>query len=147
MLCSIFYPKAALHDGAIVVQNGRVTAARCIVSLKNDIVVHDNVGTRHRAALEVSRSSDAVVVVTSEETGIISIAIDGMLIRGITDSELRQQLSKYMLAQAPDAAKVTRKFKRMMKKGGRKDVRGTNGKQPQQNVEQNDASEKKEGEE
>lgn len=131
MLCSIFYPKAALHDGAIVIQNGRVTAARCIVSLKNDIVVQDNVGTRHRAALEVSRSSDAVVVVTSEETGIISIAIDGMLIRGITDSELRQQLSKYMLSQAPIPNKMIGKFKRIFKKGGRRNGDESNGKKPE----------------
>lgn len=120
MLCSIFYPKAALHDGAIIIDYDRIIAARCIVSLKNDIVVHDKVGTRHRAALEVSRSTDAVVVVTSEESGLISIAVDGNLIRGISDSELRQQLIKYLMPQQNTPSTVSKKLKKMLKKGGNK---------------------------
>ncbi|MDR1630742.1 MAG: diadenylate cyclase CdaA [Oscillospiraceae bacterium] len=99
MLFSIFFPKAALHDGAIVIHEGRIMAARCIVPLKNDREVLENVGTRHRAALEITRSSDAVAVVTSEETGIISIAIEGELIRGITDSELRDRLISLLISR------------------------------------------------
>ncbi len=97
MICSIFYPKAPLHDGAIVIKDGRVVAARCVVPMKNDRVVTENVGTRHRAAIEVSLNSDAVVVVTSEETGVISLAVDGKLIRGLTDSELREKLGALLL--------------------------------------------------
>ena len=97
MICSIFYPKAPLHDGAVVIKDGRVMAARCVVPMKNDREIHEHVGTRHRAALEVSLNSDAVAVVTSEETGVISIAVDGKLIRGLTDSELRQQLGILLL--------------------------------------------------
>ena len=97
MLCSIFYPKAPLHDGAVIIKDGRIVAARCVVPMKNDRVIHENVGTRHRAALEASLISDCVAVVTSEETGMISIAVDGDLIRGMTDSELREQLGKYLL--------------------------------------------------
>lgn len=125
MLCSIFFPKAALHDGAIIVDYDRITAARCIVSLKNDIVVHDKVGTRHRAALEVSRSSDAIVVVTSEETGIISIAVDGQLIRGISDGELRQLMIKYLMPPPKTPASVSKKIKKALKKGGDKNEKQT----------------------
>ena len=98
MICSIFYPKAPLHDGAVVIKDGRIVAARCVVPMKNDREIHEHVGTRHRAAIEVSMNSDAVAVVTSEETGVISIAVDGKLIRGLTDSELRQQLGILLLA-------------------------------------------------
>ncbi len=97
MLCSIFYPKAPLHDGAVIIKNGRIVAARCVVPMKNDRVINENVGTRHRAALEASLNSDCVAVVTSEETGIISIACEGTLRRGITDSELRELLGQYLL--------------------------------------------------
>lgn len=96
-LCSIFYPKAPLHDGAVILKDGRIVAARCVVPLKNDREIVENVGTRHRAALEASLNSDAIAVVTSEETGTISIAVDGQLIRGFTDSQLREELGKYLL--------------------------------------------------
>ncbi len=97
-LCSIFYPKAPLHDGAVILKDGRIVAARCVVPLKNDREIVENVGTRHRAALEASLNSDAIAVVTSEETGTISIAVDGQLIRGFTDSQLREELGKYLLS-------------------------------------------------
>ncbi len=102
MICSIFYPKAPLHDGAVVIKDGRIVAARCVVPMKNDRIVAENVGTRHRAAIEVSLNSDAVVVVTSEETGLISLAIEGKLIRGLSDSELREKLSLYLLNPKPE---------------------------------------------
>ncbi len=97
MLCSIFYPKAPLHDGAVIIKNGRIVAARCVVPMKNDRVINENVGTRHRAALEASLNSDCVAVVTSEETGVISISVEGNLRRGISDSELRELLGQYLL--------------------------------------------------
>ncbi len=111
MLCSIFYPKAPLHDGAVIIRNGRILAARCVVPMKNDRVINENVGTRHRAALEASLNSDCVAVVTSEETGIISIAVEGNLRRGITDSELRELLGQYLLPAA-DEKRVKRKKKK-----------------------------------
>ena len=97
MICSIFYPKAPLHDGAVVIKDGRIVAARCVVPMKNDREISGHVGTRHRAAIEVSLNSDAVAVVTSEETGIISLAVDGQLRRGLTDSELREELGILLL--------------------------------------------------
>lgn len=99
MLTSIFFPNSALHDGAIVISEGRIVAARCIVPLKNDKEVIENVGTRHRAALEITRSSDAVAVVTSEETGIISIAVDGEMERGISDGQLREKLTGLLISK------------------------------------------------
>ena len=106
MICSIFYPKAPLHDGAVVIKDGRIVAARCVVPMKNDREIHEHVGTRHRAAIEVSMNTDAVAVVTSEETGVISIAVDGRLIRGLTDSELRQQLGILLLDNENDKKRV-----------------------------------------
>lgn len=113
MICSIFYPKAPLHDGAIIIKNGRIVAARCVVPMKNDRVINENVGTRHRAALEASLNSDCVAVVTSEETGIISIAVEGTLRRDITDSELRELLGQYLLpAVAEKKPKKSKKAKK-----------------------------------
>lgn len=110
MLCSIFYPKAPLHDGAVVIKDGRIVAARCVVPMKNDRIINENVGTRHRAAIEVSLNSDAVVVVTSEESGIISLAVEGKLIRGLSDSELREKLSVLLLN--PKSSKKTKNVKK-----------------------------------
>lgn len=109
MICSIFYPKAPLHDGAIVIKDGRVVAARCVVPMKNDRDITENVGTRHRAAIEVSLNSDAVAVVTSEETGIISLAVDGKLIRGLTDSQLREKLGSLLLNPKASKNKIFQK--------------------------------------
>ena len=102
MLLSIFYPKAALHDGAIVIRDDRIVAARCVVPLKNEKEVTEHVGTRHRAALEVSLRSDAVAVVTSEETGIISVACAGKLIRGLSDAELREMLVNLLVNESSE---------------------------------------------
>lgn len=118
MVCSIFYPKAPLHDGAIVIKDGRIVAARCVVPMKNDREVMENVGTRHRAALEVSLHYDAVAVVTSEETGMISVAVDGKLKRGITDSELREMLG-YLLLRNDDGNKTKKT------RGGKKKEEGS----------------------
>jgi len=99
MLCGIFFPNSPMHDGAVVISGGRIVAARCIVPLKNDREVVENIGTRHRAALEISRASDAVAVVTSEESGLISIAADGVLTRGVTDGELRELLTGLLISE------------------------------------------------
>ncbi len=112
MLCSIFWPKAPLHDGAVIIKDGRIIAARCVVPMKNDRVITENVGTRHRAALEASLNSDCVAVVTSEESGIISVAVDGQLRRGITDSELREILGNYLLAENTDKLSAIRSKKK-----------------------------------
>lgn len=115
MLLSVFFPKAALHDGAIVIRDGRIVAARCVVPLKNEKEVTDHVGTRHRAALEVSLRSDAIAVVTSEETGIISVACAGKLVRGLSDAELREMLVELLVDNSSDNEE--KKKIRRIKKG------------------------------
>ena len=118
MLLSVFYPKAALHDGAIVIRDGRIVAARCVVPLKNEKEVTEHVGTRHRAAIEVSLRSDAIAVVTSEETGIISVAIEGQLRRGLTDAELREILVDYLVDDSDDEGGLKKKFSFFRKQKG-----------------------------
>ncbi|MBQ8209323.1 MAG: diadenylate cyclase CdaA [Clostridia bacterium] len=117
MLLSIFFPKAALHDGAIVIKDGRIVAARCVVPLKNEKEVTEHVGTRHRAALEVSLRSDAVAVVTSEETGIISVACDGQLRRGLTDAQLRSMLVELLVDTSEDDNSKKKKIFSKKQKG------------------------------
>ena len=124
MLESVFFPNAALHDGAIVIDGNRIVAARCIVPLQNEKEVTEHVGTRHRAAIEISRTSDAVAVVTSEETGIISIAVEGMLERGLTDADLRQRLVDLLVETTPEAQTKKAKsiFRRNKRSGGDEDA-------------------------
>lgn len=112
MLCGIFYPNTPLHDGAIIIKDGRIVAARCIVPLKNDYDINAHVGTRHRAALNVSINSDAIAVVTSEETGMISVAVDGQMRRGLSDSELRELLTSLLLKQNDSQKRFFAIFKR-----------------------------------
>jgi diadenylate cyclase len=120
MLLSIFYPKAALHDGAIVIRDGRIVAARCVVPLKNEKEVTEHIGTRHRAAIEVTLRSDAVAVVTSEETGIISVAHEGKLIRGLTDAQLREMLDNLLIDSSDSDDKPKKKFSFSKKQKGDK---------------------------
>ena len=93
LIKNIFYNKAPLHDGAMVIKSGRICAAGCILPLStNDNIIKD-LGTRHRSAIGMSESSDAVIVVVSEETGTISIAVDGQLRRNYDYNTLKSELS------------------------------------------------------
>jgi diadenylate cyclase len=100
LLDTIFYKGSALHDGALVVRHGRVVAAGCILPLTDRPKLEAAVHTRHKAALGMSENSDAVVVVVSEETGTVSIALEGKLIRGLREEALRERLTG--LIQPPD---------------------------------------------
>ena len=99
LICNIFFPKAPMHDGAVIIKEGRVVSAGCILPLtvKND--VSSELGTRHRAAIGMSESSDALVVVVSEETGQISVAERGILKRNISDGDLREILIKAFIKE------------------------------------------------
>ncbi len=88
LLRNIFFPKAALHDGAAIIVEGRIAAAGCVLPLSESNRLHTDLGTRHRAAVGMSEISDAVVVVVSEETGDISVALGGMLKRHLTTQTL-----------------------------------------------------------
>ena len=89
---NIFFPKSPMHDGAIVVKDGRVAAAGCILPLTSNNDLSSELGTRHRAAIGMAEMSDAVVAVVSEETGAISIADGTKFMRDVSDGVLREVL-------------------------------------------------------
>lgn len=92
LIGNIFFNKAPLHDGAMIIRDGRVYAAGCILPLTDNLQISSDLGTRHRAAVGMSENSDALVVVVSEETGTISIAIAGELKRNFSTEALRVAL-------------------------------------------------------
>lgn len=106
---NIFFNKAPLHDGAMIIRDGMIHAAGCILPLTKNTSVSAEFGTRHRAALGVSEESDAVVVVVSEETGQISVAVNGVLACRFTRDTLRDVLEGYLIPQE-EASTVRRKF-------------------------------------
>ncbi len=92
LIRNVFFPKATLHDGAMIVRDGRVAAAGCVLPLSESSRLSADLGTRHRAAVGVSEVSDAVVVVISEETGAISVAVGGVLKRHLAPQTLEKLL-------------------------------------------------------
>lgn len=105
LIGSIFFPNSPMHDGGVVIRDGRVAAAGCILPLTENAVLNSQLGTRHRAAIGISEKSDAVIVIVSEETGMISIAHEGNLERDITDGVLIERLMSYILPKQEDAVK------------------------------------------
>lgn len=99
---NIFFPNSPLHDGAAVVRGGRLLCAGCVLPLTKNDKISSDLGTRHRAALGMSEQTDAVVIVTSEETGIISVAVGGELIRNLTEAELREKLLDCLIESGND---------------------------------------------
>ncbi len=92
-LTTIFFPNSPLHDGATIIREGKIAAARCVLPLSMDKELDkENIGTRHRAACGITEESDALAIVVSEETGIISIAVRGKLTRYLSPLELRGML-------------------------------------------------------
>lgn len=98
LIQNIFYPSAPLHDGGVVLEGSRVVAAACLFPLSDDPNIERTLGMRHRAAVGLSEAADALVIVISEETGIISLAIEGQLTRRLSPNDLftilKGQLSK-----------------------------------------------------
>jgi diadenylate cyclase len=92
LLGSLFQPGSPLHDGATLVQGDRITAAGCFLPLSRNLGLSRTFGTRHRAAVGLSEETDAVVVVVSEETGVISLAVDGVIERGLDAERLQERL-------------------------------------------------------
>ena len=97
MVCNIFYPKSPLHDGAVVVRDGRLYAAGCILPLTQNNNLSTRLGTRHRAAIGMTENSDAVVLVVSEETGNISIAYNGRISRNYTAATAYAELQDKLI--------------------------------------------------
>lgn len=96
LLENIFFVNTPLHDGATVIRKDRIYSAGCVLPLTNNIRIDKKLGTRHRAAIGLSENSDAIVIVVSEETGIISLAINGRLTRNYDKEKLRLILLKVM---------------------------------------------------
>ena len=99
LLRNIFFNRAPLHDGAVVIDSGKIASASCILPLPKRTVVDSDLGTRHRAAIGLSEISDAIIIVVSEETGIISVARESDLTRGYTAESLRKYLVKEILRE------------------------------------------------
>ena len=99
LLVNLFVPKTPLHDGAVVISQNKIAAAACILPLADDKDMASGLGTRHRAALGISRETDAIAVVISEETGKISIAKDGTLIADLKEEALKSILIKNVVTK------------------------------------------------
>ena len=97
LLINLFSPETPLHDGAAILQQDRIAAAACFLPLSLNPEISKDHGTRHRAALGISEEADALAVVVSEETGTISMAIGGELIRDLDSKSLRNALYKYLI--------------------------------------------------
>jgi diadenylate cyclase len=101
LLSSIFYDKSPLHDGAVIISGNLIEAAGCILpSLSENTALLKNLGTRHRAGLGISENSDAIVIIVSEESGVISVAVDGRLERRYNYSSLRKELTNLLMITA-----------------------------------------------
>ncbi len=100
LLISIFNPRSPLHDGAVIIQGEIIKAAKCILPLSNELKNDSGLGTRHRAGLGMSEESDAFVIIVSEETGRISVAFNGELIRNVSLSQLENMLQDALKIKA-----------------------------------------------
>jgi len=97
LLISIFTPGTPLHDGAVIIREGRLAAAACFLPLTQNAELSKEFGTRHRAALGISEETDALAVVVSEETGVISVAYDGQMTTDLDAKTLRNTLYKLLV--------------------------------------------------
>ena len=107
VLGTIFYEGTPLHDGAAIIENGRIKAAGCVLPLSNNLDLGKDMGTRHRACLGIAENSDAIAIVVSEETGIISMAKNGVLIRHFDRQTLYTRLIDEMIPKEPVVEKST----------------------------------------
>ncbi len=122
LLRNIFFPKAALHDGAMIIVGGRVTAAGCVLPLSESNRLSADLGTRHRAGVGMSEVSDAVVVIVSEETGTISVAVGGMLKRHLAPQTLERLLIQELCpAETPNPENLALLLRQKLQKKDKED--------------------------
>lgn len=119
LLRNIFFTKAALHDGAVIIRNERIAAAGCVLPLTQNRNISSDLGTRHRAGIGMSEATDAVVVIVSEETGTISVAIGGMLKRHLAPQTLEKLLLNELAPQTD--AKTYNPLKMIQRKRNKKE--------------------------
>ena len=106
LLKNLFWNKAPLHDGAVIVRNGRIVGAGCMLPLSGNVNLSRDLGMRHRAGIGVSENSDAVVAIVSEETGSISVAVNGMLKRHLSPETLERLLRNELMPAADGESKT-----------------------------------------
>lgn len=120
LIRNIFFPKAALHDGAMVIREGKIAAAGCVLPLSSSNRLSADLGTRHRAGVGMSEASDAVVVIVSEETGTISVAVGGMLKRHLAPQTLERLLRNELMPSDPGREEtLTLKLKQKLRIKGK----------------------------
>lgn len=117
---NVFEPNTPLHDGAMVIRNRRILAAGCFLPLTQNLELGHELGTRHRAALGVTEVSDALVLVVSEETGIISAALEGKLIRNLDEAQLKGLLEPIFGDEQPQRANIWSIFSQWRTRNGGK---------------------------
>jgi diadenylate cyclase len=120
LIGNIFFPNSPLHDGAAIVRNGRLLCAGCVLPLTKNDSISSDLGTRHRAALGMSEQSDAMVIVTSEETGVISIALKGKFTRNLTEAELREHMINYLIDNSDENKENEKETLKNLFKGWKK---------------------------
>ena len=123
LLRNLFFPKASLHDGAVIIRGGRVAAAGCVMPLSENPHLSSDLGTRHRAGVGTSEVSDAVVVIVSEETGTISVAIGGMLKRHLAPQTLERLLTAELIPDEEEQKTLMSRLKQTFVKKGRSDAK------------------------
>lgn len=116
LLKNIFYPKAPLHDGALIIRNARIAAAGCVLPLTNKTNLSKDLGMRHRAGIGASEQSDAVIVIVSEETGAISIAVEGMLKRNLNLATFEKLLRNELVREESSKSTASEIFSRFLSK-------------------------------
>lgn len=126
LLKNIFFVKAPMHDGAVLIRQGRILGAGCMLPLSRNVNLSRDLGMRHRAGIGMSENSDAVVVLVSEETGTISVAVGGMLKRHLMTETLEQLLRNELLPQEDEEDNV-KKFKNILPKVKAKVKKGDEG--------------------
>lgn len=123
LLRSVFFPMTALHDGAVILRQGRLAAAGCVLPLTENTHISTDLGTRHRAGIGMSEVTDAVVVIVSEETGTVSVAVGGMLKRHLAPQMLDRLLKNELLGNAQERESgILEKLKAILKIGGGKNA-------------------------
>jgi diadenylate cyclase len=115
LIRNIFFPKSPLHDGAVIIQNARVSGAGCMLPLSGNQNLNRDLGMRHRAGIGMSEQSDAVVIIVSEETGSISVATDGMLKRHLTSETLEKLLRNEFIPQEEKEKSLFDLFKSLLR--------------------------------
>lgn len=118
LIRNIFFPKASLHDGAMIINNSRIAAAGCVLPLSDNRSLSTDLGTRHRAGVGISENCDAVVVIISEETGAISVAIGGMLKRHLASQTLQKLLVQELIGEEKNRGVLDIIKGKNRKKGG-----------------------------